>query len=268
MTATLTIYQVDAFADRIFAGNPAAIFILDEWLPDGLMQSIAAENNLSETAFARADGDMWQLRWFAPLGEVDFCGHATLATAHILATEYGASGPMRFRTRAGTLEVALTAGGYRLDMPLLPPRPLEQFPPELDGVFEPGQIADQFRNFENYFAVLRDEDAVRDYKPDFQRIARLGVEGLVITAVGRECDFVSRYFVPGVGIPEDPVTGSIHATLAPYWAEKLGRNTLLAIQASGRKGLLRCDVTDGRVGITGNAVTFMKGEIRLSDGAK
>lgn len=262
----MRMYQVDAFTDRLFAGNPAAVLVLDDWLPDDLMLAITQENNLAETAFVKARSDgTWDLRWFAPAHEVDFCGHATLATAHVLLTESKVEAPLVFHTRVGELRVTQDPHGYRLDIPRLPPEPLERLPAEIAGVFDnpPVRI---FRNFENIFADLGSADAVRGFVPDLASIVRLGPVGLVVT--GREADngradFVSRYFAPGAGIAEDPVTGSIHATLVPYWAERLGRKRLMAFQASARGGWLDCALTEDRVFLVGNAVTFMKATISL-----
>lgn len=264
----MRMFQVDAFSDRPFAGNPAAVLVVEEWLPDETMLAIAQENNLAETAFARrrAGGD-WDLRWFTPAHEVNFCGHATLATAHVLLTAFGKEAPLVFHTRVGQLRVTKTGGGYRLDLPCLPPEPLETLPAEIDGIFSrpPAAI---FRNFENIFVCLDDADSVRTFMPDLMAVARLGPVGLVIT--GKEtassgADFVSRYFVPGAGIPEDPVTGSIHATLVPYWAEKLGKSRMTAFQASPRGGWIGCELSGDRVFLTGNAVTFMDATIFLPD---
>ena len=258
------MYQVDAFADHVFGGNPAAVLILDDWLPDELMQSIAEENNLAETAFARPIGAGWELRWFTPVHEVDFCGHATLATAHVLATEHGVTGDMVFATRVGDLRVARSPEGYDLDLPGFPPEPLEPSPPLLAEIFA-GQPIAAFRNFKNLFVALPDEQAVRGFVPDLLRIAALPLEGLVITAAGEAVDFVSRYFAPAGGIPEDPVTGSIHATLVPYWADRLGKTKLTAFQCSRRGGRLMCKLAGARVVLTGRAATFMKAEIFVAD---
>ena len=264
----MRMYQVDAFTDRLFAGNPAAVLVLDDWLPDDLMLAITQENNLAETAFAkpRPDG-AWDLRWFAPAHEVDFCGHATLATAHVLFAQYGAMAELVFRTRVGELQVSIGDSGYRLDIPRLPPEPVDALPPELAGIFvaPPVHI---FRNFENIFVDLGSGDAVRSFNPDLAVIARLGPVGLAVTgqeADGARADFVSRYFAPGAGIPEDPVTGSIHATLVPYWARKLGRDRLMAYQASERGGWLDCELTADRVFLSGHAVTFMEATIFLPE---
>ncbi|MDB5486804.1 MAG: yddE [Reyranella sp.] len=266
--STLRMFQVDAFADRVFTGNPAAVLVLDAWLPDGLMLSIAQENNLAETAFvkARPDGD-WDLRWFTPVHEVDFCGHATLATAHVLLTETKAEAPLAFHTRVGPLRVSRDSHRYRLDVPRLSPEPLHSLPAEIAGVFDAPPVR-IFRNFENIFVDLGSAEAVRCFVPDLAAIARLGTVGLVVTgreAEGGRADFVSRYFAPGAGIPEDPVTGSIHATLVPYWAERLGRSRLLAYQASARGGWLACELAGDRIFLVGNAVTFMKADIFLPD---
>lgn len=268
----MQMYQVDAFTDRLFAGNPAAVLVLDDWLADDLMLAIAQENNLAETAFvkARPDGE-WDLRWFAPAHEVDFCGHATLATAHVLLGDADADvdAPLIFHTRVGQLRVSKVQHGYRLDIPRLPPEPLEALPLEIANIF--GEIpVSLFRNFENIFADLGSADAVRHFVPDLAAIARLGPVGLVVT--GQESDggrahFVSRYFAPGAGIPEDPVTGSIHATLVPYWADRLGINQLMAFQASARGGWLDCELAEDRVFLVGNAVTFMEATILLPGGA-
>lgn len=256
------MYQVDAFSSEVFSGNPAAVLVVDEWLPDHLMLSIASENNLAETAFVKRVGPDWDLRWFTPTVEVDFCGHATLATAHILVTEYGIPGPLSFSTRIGQLKVAVKKDGYLLDLPCIIPEELVDLPDLIREMFT-DQANFWFRNFENIFVVMNNENAVRAFLPDLQILAKLGLTGLVITAKASnsDYDFVSRYFVPGAGIPEDPVTGSIHATLVPFWAEKLGKTTLSAFQASLRGGHMICELKKDRVVIEGQAVTFMKAEI-------
>lgn len=262
----MRMFQIDAFADRVFSGNPAAVLIVEAWLADELMVAIAQENNLAETAFAVPNGEgVWQLRWFTPAHEVDFCGHATLATAHVLATEYAVSGPMVFETRVGQLRVDLDGDLYRLDMPRLNPESLDALPSVLDGVFAQPPVA-VFRNFENVFADLGSEAAVRAFVPDLLRITRLGPVGLVVTGQGDSMSgaaFVSRYFAPGAGIPEDPVTGSIHATLVPYWSNFLGGARHKAFQASPRGGWLDCELAGDRVLLRGRAVTYMDATIRL-----
>lgn len=262
----MRMYQVDAFTDRLFSGNPAAVLVLKDWLPDDLMLAISQENNLAETAFVKAKADgSWDLRWFAPAHEVDFCGHATLATAHVLLTEAGAEAPFLFHTRVGELRVSKGSHGYLLDIPCLTPESLEVLPAEIAGVFNEPPVS-IFRNFENIFADLGSAEAVRSFVPDLAAIARLGPVGLVVTgqeASDGRAHFVSRYFAPGAGIPEDPVTGSIHATLVPYWAERMGLTRLLAFQSSARGGWLDCELTDDRVILAGNAVTFMRATIFL-----
>jgi PhzF family phenazine biosynthesis protein len=258
------MFQVDAFAERLFAGNPAAVLILEDWLDDALMQSIAAENNLAETAFARRRGGAaFDLRWFTPTVEVPFCGHATLAAAHVLATAYGIDGEISFATGAvGTLRVHPAAGGaYTLDLPSLPPAATTA-PTTLPALFPQGWES-LLRAGQNLYVVLRTESAVRAYQPDMAAILSLTGLSLCITAPGEGCDFVSRYFAPGVGIPEDPVTGSIHCSLTPYWAGRLGRSELRAVQASARGGELLCRIAADRVLVTGRAVTFMDATIHL-----
>jgi predicted PhzF superfamily epimerase YddE/YHI9 len=260
------MYQVDAFADRVFAGNPAAVLVLDgDWLPEAVMQAIAAENNLAETAFACPDpAGGWRLRWFTPVHEAAFCGHATLATAHVLAAELGIEGELRFSTGVGELRVGREGDAYVLDLPAFPPQPLDPIPPVLAEVLPHGWRA-AFRNFENIFVELADEATLRAFAPDLARIATLFPLGLCITAPGGRYDFVSRYFAPGAGIPEDPVTGSTHATLVPHWTARLGRNRLIAFQASARGGELGCELAGARVRLVGRAATFLAATIRLPD---
>ena len=256
------MFQVDAFSDHLFGGNPAAVLVLEEWLSDDLMQAIAAENNLAETAFLIQAENGWNLRWFTPTVEVDFCGHATLAAAHILVTEYGKTGPLTFSARVGQLSVEVIEKGYLLDLPCVPPETLSQLPSNIESLFT-GRVQSYFKNFENIFVELPDENSVRSYIPNLTVLEELGPVGLVITAKGDEYDFVSRYFAPGAGIPEDPVTGSIHATLVPFWSARLDKSRLSAYQASRRGGHLICELKNNRVSIEGKAVTFMKAEINL-----
>jgi len=258
----LTMYQVDAFTSKLFGGNPAAVLILDEWLPDVTMQAIAGENNLAETAFARRSGDGWDLRWFTPVREADFCGHATLATSHVLAHELGVAGELAFQTKVGTLRVTCKNSNYRLDLPSFPPQEIGDLSGPLENALGSSFRA-AFRNFENLFVELEDEQALRSFEPDFLRIEQLSPFGLAITARGDAFDFVSRYFAPHAGIPEDPVTGSTHSTLTPYWADKLGKTSLSAFQCSRRGGQLQCELAGDRVLITGSAVTYMKADIYL-----
>lgn len=260
----MNMYQVDAFTNKLFTGNPAAVIILDNWLDNFLMQAIALENNLAETAYTkfRSDGT-WDLRWFSPTQEVDFCGHATLATAHILYTTKNISTDIIFHTNVGRLIVSKTAQGYCLSIPRLEPELVEQIPNEIIELFSSLSIT-VFKDAFNYYVDIGTSQAVRDFIPNMSIIEKLGQIGLVVTGTclpEESEDFVSRSFAPGVGIPEDPVTGSTHATLVPYWAEKLGKRKLLAYQASKRGGWLYCELKDNQVMLEGNAVTFMKAEV-------
>lgn len=266
----MRMFQVDAFTDQLFAGNPAAVLLLEDWLSDDLMLKIAQENNLAETAFVKSRPDgTWDLRWFTPAHEVDFCGHATLATAHTLLAEIKIASPVEFHTRVGALRVSKLAQGYQLDVPLLAPEMLDTLPAEIERIFStpPAQV---FRNFENIFVDLGGADAVRDFIPDLLAIEKLGTMGLAVTGQehpDQKADFVSRYFAPGAGIAEDPVTGSIHATLVPYWAKKLNRDKLMAYQASARGGWLGCEIAKDRIYLIGNAITYMEASLNLPERA-
>lgn len=269
---TTPLYQVDAFARRPFAGNPAAVCPLPEWLPAETMQLIAAENNLAETAFfiplAGEEAD-FHLRWFTPTFEIDLCGHATLASAHVLWTERGFTKPeIVFQSKSGLLKVRREADGRLvLDFPSRPPRPLApaEHPAVLPRALGPGAATP--------LAVLASRDLVVEFaraeevlalQPDFAALADLGYIGLIATAPGAGgVDFVSRFFAPEVGVPEDPVTGSAHSTLIPFWAAKLGKADLFARQESARGGELWCRLRGDRVDIGGYAVTFLRGEMQL-----
>lgn len=266
-----TMFQADAFTSTLFKGNPAAVLVLDHALGDDDMLAIAAENNLAETAFVERQGSGWTIRWFTPAHEAAFCGHATLASAHVLATAYGVSGPISFSTRSvGQLTVSPSGdGGYDLDLPVVAAHDLAPSP-VLADLFPDGW-ADSFRSFENIFIVLPSPEEVQRFQPDMSRIADLAPFGLGITAAGGRThdgapvDFVSRYFAPAAGIPEDPVTGSAHASLVPYWARHLGRTELSAFQTSGRGGYLKCRLAGDRVILTGHAVTYLRGTIYLPE---
>lgn len=255
----LPVFVVDAFASRTFEGNPAAVVLLDDWLPRDLMQNIAAEHNLSETSFVRSAGRRHEIRWFSPTAEVPFCGHATLAAAHVLHTERGIDTPISFRAAIGTLAVDEHDERYALRMPVIAQSPyVGRLPTNLPPVEE------AFVSFENVFVRLRNEADVRDYVPNVEEILALHPFGLAITAPGRDVDFVSRYFAPGFGIPEDPVTGSIHATLVPYWSRRLSKRTLTAKQLSVRGATLECEVQDRAVIVRGSATTYLRGTIELA----
>lgn len=260
MASTLTMYQVDSFTDVLFSGNPAAVLVLDEALDELLMKAIAAENNLSETAFAVRQGEGYALRWFTPTHEAAFCGHATLATAHVLATEYGQSGTLRFDTQVGRLTVNSGPEGYSMVLPAFAPEALSPEPEWVSALF-PNGVRAAFRNFENMFVELGSQAQVEEFTPDLAALsARYDID-LCITAKGETADFVSRYFAPRAGIPEDPVTGSTHATLVPYWAQRLGKSTFRAVQCSARGGALIAEMEGDTVRLTGAAVTFMRAEI-------
>ncbi|MBY6031605.1 PhzF family phenazine biosynthesis protein [Marinobacter daepoensis] len=266
---TTPIYQVDAFTNHLFGGNPAAVMPLESWFPDAQMQAIALENNLSETAFlvpltgaSQAD---FHIRWFTPAVEVPLCGHATLASAWVIFNRLNwQSETVRFHSGSGPLAVTRCPDGWlELDFPNLStetvPTPaliseaLPEAPPE--ALYVP--------NDTNYMVVLENDDAVRMATPDLRKLAALGNQGLIVTARGINCDFVSRYFAPGAGIDEDPVTGSIHSVLAPYWAEQLGKTQLRARQLSARGGELRCELRGNRVAISGQAAFYMEGSVQL-----
>lgn len=257
----LSIYQVDAFTDQLFGGNPAAICPLDEWLPDELMQKIAVENNLAETAFFVKTANGYKLRWFTPEYEIDLCGHATLASAHIIFTELAyADDAIYFETvKAGTLVVRKDGDKYSMDFPS---RPAEQA--ELpEGLIEALGMKMPLEVFRarDYMLVYESEYDIRAASPDFVMLAKIPTVGIIITAPGNEADFVSRFFAPAASINEDPVTGSAHCNLIPYWAGKLGKNNLHAYQLSARKGELWCELKGDRVLMAGKAVTFLSGEI-------
>ena len=258
---TIPIYQADAFTSHLFGGNPAAICPLTEWLPDEVMQKIAVENNLAETAFFIKTGDSFTLRWFTPEYEIDLCGHATLATAHILFTELGYQGDaIHFETvKAGILTVKRNGDKYNMDFPSRPPIPIET----PNGLVEAlgGQEPLAVLRSRDFFLEYESEEMIRDIAPDFYALSKMDTVGVIVTAPGKDVDFVSRFFAPGAGVPEDPVTGSAHCNLIPYWAKKLGKNKLHAYQISQRKGELWCELRGDRVLMSGNAVTYLKGEI-------
>lgn len=257
------MYQVDAFTSVPFRGNPAAVCILNKWLEDKLMQQIAAENNLSETAFAVPRESGYELRWFTPVVEVELCGHATLATAHVLFEHNNhPSDLIRFMTREmGTLSVMRSEGSLVLDFPADRPEEIT-IPEELaDGLGKAPIRA--FRGRTDYLLIYPDQQDIEVLDPDFVKLAKTGERGVIVSARGREVDFVSRFFAPGVGINEDPVTGSAHTTLTPYWSRELGKKHLTARQLSVRGGELVCEERGDRVKISGKAVTYLEGEIFL-----
>lgn len=263
------IYQVDAFTSQLFKGNPAAVMPLKEWLPDETMQALAAENNLAETAFfvpePSTDTD-FHIRWFTPSVEVPLCGHATLASAWVIFNKLSwQEEQIRFHSQSGPLGVHKGSDGWlTLDFPNHHIE--EQSTPKIIGeaLKDAPTKAFYVTNGTNYMVVLENEAAVKAAQPDMHKLKELGHQGLIITAPGDDADFVSRYFVPGAGIDEDPVTGSNHSVLVPYWAERLGKTKLEARQLSARGGLLRCELKHGRVAIAGQAAFYMEGTVHLS----
>jgi PhzF family phenazine biosynthesis protein len=257
----IPIYQVDAFTDKLFGGNPAAVCPLEEWLSPELMQNIAAENNLSETAFFMRKGKIFELRWFTPTIEVDLCGHATLASAHVIFNHLGYSEEqITFSSVSGELKVTRENNRLILDFPASPPSPAEIKEELIQGL---GMRPTEVHKSRDYLAVFESEADILSLKPNFDILGNLDCLGIIVSAKGESCDFVSRFFAPSAGINEDPVTGSAHTTLIPFWAERLNKKTLHAFQLSSRKGELFCEYADDRVKIGGHAVTFFVGEIRL-----
>lgn len=260
----IAYYQVNAFTNRPFAGNPAGACILDTWLPDTLLQAIAAENNLSETAFIVPRGPEFELRWFTPKTEIDLCGHATLASAYVLFNERKIAGEVvRFKSRrSGLLTVTRRGALLELDFPARPPEP-SHTPNGLVAALGAQPI--ETVRARDSLCVYEDEAAVRALQPDFGKLLTLDIHGVIVTAPGTDCDFVSRFFAPSVGVPEDPVTGSAHCTLIPYWSRRLGKTTMFARQVSRRGGELFCRNAGERVGIGGHAVLYCRGEIIVPD---
>jgi PhzF family phenazine biosynthesis protein len=257
------IYQVDAFTDKPFHGNPAAIVPLENWLPDETMQNIALENNLAETAFFVPNGDGYDLRWFTPTVEMDLCGHATLATGFLVFNILGTTeNILKFQTKSGQLTVEKEGDRFVLDFPSRPAVPVDT--PE--GLVEAiGKQPKEILKSRDYMLVYESEEDVRQISPDFAALLKIPTHAVIVTAPGNDCDFVSRFFAPEVGVFEDPVTGSAHCNLIPYWAEKLGKTELFARQISARGGELFCELAGDRVKIGGNAVLYLTGEIYVEE---
>lgn len=259
----LSIYQVDAFTDQLFGGNPAAICPLEEWLPEETMQKIAAENNLAETAFYVRRGKRFDLRWFTPSFEIDLCGHATLATAYLLFVELGfEASQIDFNTASGILTVKKNEDLLEMDFPSRKPVPADsllEFEHALS--IHPKEVLKS----NDYFLVFENEEEIRKLivNPALLTPSKYNKRGVICTAKGNEVDFVSRFFVPGSTVFEDPVTGSAHCSLIPYWSEKLGKNYMEAHQLSQRQGKVYCSDKGDRVGIAGRAVTYLKGQISI-----
>ncbi len=257
----LPIYQVDAFSRGVFSGNPAAVCPLQEWLPDDTMQAIANENNLAETAFFVRENGRFQLRWFTPVCEVDLCGHATLGSAHVLFNELREPGDtVRFETKSGELVVRRDGDRLAMDFPSRPPEKVD---------VDPGLIAAmggkpiEILAARDYLVRYGSADEVLALTPDMEALKRIDRFAFIATAAGSDCDFVSRFFAPAKGVPEDPVTGSAHCTLIPYWAKQLGKTRLHARQISPRRGELFCKLAGDRVEIAGYAALFLEGRIYI-----
>ncbi|HEX6982865.1 MAG TPA: PhzF family phenazine biosynthesis protein [Balneolaceae bacterium] len=255
----LPIYQVDAFAEHIFKGNPAAVCPLDEWLPDEVLQNIAMENNLSETAFFVEQEDGYRLRWFTPAIEVDLCGHATLASAHVLFEHLGYGEEIiRFDSNSGELKVRKNGGRLVMDFPSSELNTVEM-PDNLEKAL--GITVKEVFQATDYLCILESEGQVHNLNPDFKMMSQIETRGIIVTAPGNEVDFISRFFAPAAGIDEDPVTGSAHTMLTPYWSKELGKTELTGHQVSKRGGILYCKQKGDRVELAGEARIYLKGEI-------
>ena len=258
------IYQVDAFTDQLFSGNPAAVCPLEYWLPDELLQDIASENNLSETAFFKKKGDQFEIRWFTPVAEVELCGHATLAAAHVLFNHLHFKGDHLIFDSAysGKLEVTRINDLLTLNFPV------DQIKPALppDHLFESlgNRPLEIWKGKTDYLLYYPSQEDIEEINPDFGKLQKIEARGIIITAPGYDCDFVSRFFAPGVGVNEDPVTGSAHTTLVPFWAHRLNKLKFEARQLSSRGGYLECQLMGDRVLISGQACTYMTGSINLT----
>ena len=258
----IPIYQVDAFTNALFKGNPAAVCPLEDWLPDEQLLAIAAENNLSETAFFKPNGNAFDLRWFTPGVEVDLCGHATLATAHVLFQHLGfKEGIIDFHSKSGLLQVTQQDNGYQMNFPAdsLESTPVPTAILKALG-FPPKEI---YKGKDDYLVIVTDQSIIESLAPDFRALVELNARGVIVSAPGKEVDFVSRCFYSPTGIDEDPVTGSAHTTMMPYWSKKLAKQELLARQLSKRGGQVGCRLDGDRVYLTGQAVTYLIGQIYL-----
>ncbi|NIJ53252.1 PhzF family phenazine biosynthesis protein [Dyadobacter arcticus] len=259
----LAIYQIDAFTDKLFGGNPAAIVPLEEWLPEETMINIAAENNLAETAFYVPSGSGFHIRWFTPTVEVDLCGHATLAAAYVIFNIQKYEGQtILFESKSGELRVDCKEDWLTLNFPV------DQYhiavpPPALMECLNTTTLLEVYKGKTDYMVVVESEETLQNLELDIIVLSTIPARGIIVTAAGDEVDFVSRFFAPQSGIDEDPVTGSAHTTLIPYWAEKLSKETLTARQLSKRGGFLKCELSGDRVFIGGQARLFLKGEILI-----
>jgi len=257
----LNLYQIDAFTDRVFKGNPAAVCPLERWLKDADLQAVAEENNLSETAFYVPAEAGFHLRWFTPKSEVDLCGHATLATAFVIFnfSDY-ADDTVKFETRSGELMVSKNNELLVMDFPSQPGKPCATPPLLVEGL---GKTPIEVLSSEDYMAVFEHQEDVTALKPNFDALSKLDLRGVMVTAKGKDVDFVSRFFAPRYGINEDPVTGSAHCALTPYWAGKLNKTKLSAKQVSKRTGYIACELKGNRVFLSGKAVKYLEGKINF-----
>jgi PhzF family phenazine biosynthesis protein len=258
----LPIYQVDAFSSRLFAGNPAAVCPLEQWLPDEVMQSIAAENNLAETAFFAPDGNGYRLRWFTPAVEIDLCGHATLASAWVIMNCLNSGvDSVSFQTRSGELIVRRNSELYSMDFPSRPPQHCQVHPRLIEAL---GTVPLEVLAARDYFVVYQSEEQVLTIQPNMELLSQMDRSSVIITAPGiGGVDFVSRFFAPALGVPEDPVTGSAHCSLIPYWSRRFNKKSLKALQLSKRGGEVWCEDRGERVTIAGNAALYLEGTIRI-----
>ena len=258
----IPLFQVDAFADRLFTGNPAAVCPLESWLPDQTLQSIALENNLAETAFFVPEGSTYRLRWFTPTIEVDLCGHATLASAYVLMNCLGLDcDRVAFQTRSGELTVERRGDMYVLDFPSRPPQRCDVHPRLIEAL---GTVPVEVLGARDYLVAYQNEEQIRTLQPNFALLAGMDRFAVSVTAPGERHDFVSRFFAPARGVPEDPVTGSAHCMLIPYWSRRLGKTEMRAFQASPRGGEVACELHGDRVKIAGRAVLYMEGVVHLT----
>ncbi len=262
----IQIFQIDAFTDTLFKGNPAAVCPLKTWLDDEVMQQIAAENNLAETAFFVPSKQGYEIRWFTPTCEVPLCGHATLASAYVLFEELKAvTGEVRFDSKSGPLKVSYSDGRFTLDFPVNPTQQLEVIPEALIQALgeEPSSVIYVEGGQPTYFAIFEREEQVTALAPDMAQLTQLHPFSVAVSAPGKDVDCISRYFLPSYGIPEDPVTGMIHCSLAPYWSQRLGKKEIHAYQASERGGYLNCLFNGERVLLSGHAKKYLQGVIEV-----
>jgi PhzF family phenazine biosynthesis protein len=258
----LNLYQVDAFADKLFSGNPAAVIPLEKWIDPELMQKLGMENNLAETVFFVPNGNDFDIRWFTPEVEINLCGHATLASAYVLYNILGYKQPtITFHSKSGPLYINREGDTIQLDFPSWKPERITDYPQELLQSLGSPEIAGVYK-YRDYLVELTNEEAVRKCRPDFTLMKKAG-EKVIITAPGKDADFVSRFFAPTAGIDEDPVTGSAHSQLIPFWSYKLGKNKMNAKQLSKRGGDLYCEQKGDRVLMGGKCVFYMKGEVSI-----